>query len=143
MEFTRPLHEVVNKDVAMFLREHGHNEYCDCYLHTDNDMQDDYEMWTRNQHCNANLPDSAERIAAPYVTDALLWIMRYMGVIFYSEYDKYKKLYKAYITYYDGAGLCHTLMSEDDDFQVAISNALDLLVEDYTFLKIHEGWTKK
>lgn len=138
MIFHRPLHEVVNKDVAMFLREHGHNEFCDCYLHTDNDMQDDYEMWSRNQHCNADLPDSAERIAAPYVTDALLWIMRDMGVIFYSDYDKYNKLYKAYIKYYDGAGIGHTLMGEDNDFQVSISKALDLLVEDSVFQKIHD-----
>ena len=124
MEVKRQHNVVVSKDTAVFLREHGHNEYCDCYLHTDNDSQDDYEMWPRNQHCNSDLPDSAERIAAPYVCDALIWLMQ--------NFHARIKVYN------DGPGYSYHMFlwsvgvfSEacDDDFQEAIYKRLDKWVE--------------
>lgn len=118
--------KVVNKNVAQMLRDMGHNDFCDCYLHTDNGLQDDYEMWAHQQHCNSDLPDHAERIAAPYVTDALLWLMQYKDVTVYTDHypDEYQvDLYIGDDCY--GMGV-HT------DYQDALSEALDELAEKLT-----------
>lgn len=133
--------EVVNKDTAMFLREHGHDEYCDCYLHTDNDMQDDYEMWAHNQYCNSDLPDYVERIAAPYATDALLWLMQNMGVDFSCRKTETKSLvyYQCFLSFQTEKGPVMTCTGKAVDFQTALNNALDVLIGSAEFVKLHEN----
>ena len=117
---------VVSKDVAQAMRDMGFNDYCDCYLHTDNDRQDDYEMWSRNQHCNSDLPDDAERIAVPYVTDALLWLMQYKDVTVCT--DHYSDEYQVDLYIDDD---CYG-MGVHTDYQDALSEALDELAEKLT-----------
>ena len=128
MEVKKQRNVVVSKDTAIFLREHGHIEYCDCYLHTDNDSQDDYEMWSRNQHSNLDLPDSAERIAAPYVFDALMWLNQ-NG--FVTSFDIAPTLDKSWDVKLWSVKLYHNdkpACAMHEDVQEALYRALDVLV---------------
>ena len=70
---------VVSKEAAIKLRKMGHDAWCDCYYHTDNDEPDDYEMGN-NQVQNSTFEDYHERCAAPYVSQALLWLMQFKGI---------------------------------------------------------------
>lgn len=117
---------VVTKTTAQALRDMGYDEYCDCYLHTDNDREDDYEMWPRNQHCNSELPDTAERIAAPYVTDALLWLMERKGIKFDVQSVPFPGSgWEYYLTVKHPEG--HISLN-GADFQEVLSAALDEVV---------------
>lgn len=122
--------ELVSKEVAVTLKEMGHDEYCDCYYHTDNDIPWDYEMG-RYQQRNSTL--LGERVAAPYVTDAVLWLMQHRGIAqsvdmepsgdsetgFVYDVSLYSKGVKVKVV--------------NIDYQVALVKAVDLLLEDDNF----------
>ena len=126
---------VVSKTVAQWLRDMGHNEFCDCYLHTDNDREDDYEMWTSNQHCNGDLPDSAERIAAPYVSDALLWLMQFKGIAINVSPETYILSESGFIYSVTLLGSKEPVIAISFDYQDALYQALDKLYEKYQGLE--------
>ena len=75
---------IVSKETAVALRQIGFNEWCDKYYHVDEIYEDDpdsYEMGS-NQKCNENFEDYHERVAAPYVIDALLWMHYRLDIMF-------------------------------------------------------------
>lgn len=131
MEVKRQHNVVVSKDTAVFLREHGHNEYCDCYLHTDNDNPWNYEMGN-NQQCNSSL--LGERVAAPYVTDAVLWLMQHKGIAL-EVATPVDKDSETGFTYIVSLKWGDNLMSRcgNIDYQKALVVAVDRLLEDNRF----------
>lgn len=120
--------KLVSKDAAKILRKMGHNDWCDCYYHVDNDDPDDYEMGN-NQVCNDNFEEYHKRVAAPYVSQALLWLMQFKGIAIETK------------TYYDAnseSGFYYSvkLMFGDEnyvsgtniDYQEALYMAIDSLL---------------
>jgi len=123
--------ELVSKEAAITLKEMGHDAWCDCYYHTDNDDPWDYEMGN-NQQCNSSLP--GERVAAPYVTDAVLWLMQHKGLALEVATVKDKEsetgfLYVVTLKFLDERGFRVT----DIDYQKALVTAVDKLLNDDNF----------
>lgn len=120
---------VVSKTTAQALRNMGYNEYCDCYVHTDTDQEDDCEMWAHRQHRNSDLPNSACRIAAPYVSDALIWLMQFKDVILlevkYNPADDYDLFYTVMLAYGK-----YNVVTHATYYQTALYKALEALVTD-------------
>lgn len=123
--------ELVSKEASVTLKEMGHDAWCDCYYHTDNDDPWDYEMGN-NQQCNSTL--LGERVAAPYVTDAVLWLMQHKGVaqcvnITPSVNSETGFLYVVSLAYGRECGITATNV----DYQKALVDAVDRLLEDDKF----------
>ena len=123
--------ELVSKEAAITLKEMGHDAWCDFYYHTDNDNPWDYEMGN-NQQCNSSL--LGERVAAPYVTDAVLWLMQHKGLAFEVATVKDKEsetgfMYAVTLKFLDERGFRVTNI----DYQKALVEAVDKLLEDDKF----------
>lgn len=132
---------IVSKEAAIKLREMGYDQLCDCYYHTDEYSHDDDWEWAGEPVCNSAFSDNAERIAAPYVSEAILWLMRHNGVtmettICNNDYNTKGYYYVVRINYKD------TYVSgKDSDYQEALGKAIDELLikiginEDITYIK--------
>lgn len=115
---------LVTKDSARKLRLLGHNEWCDCYYHTDNDDEYDYEMGN-NQIRNDTFKDYHERIAAPYVSEALLWLMQEKNVGLEVKLDKEHRKY--HVTLIIGSHR-YTSSYYKLDYQEALKEVIDELL---------------
>lgn len=125
--------ELVSKEAAITLREMGHDAWCDCYYHTDNDDPWDYEMG-HHQVCNSSFEDYHERVAAPYVTDAVLWLMQHCGVALNVDTPADKESDTGFIYVVSlmwGGGFA--IRCGDTDYQKALRIAIDRLLEDDGF----------
>lgn len=120
------LEKVVSKDAAIILRDMGFNQYCDCYYHTDNYREDDYEMG-REQTSNECLV--GERCSAPYVSQALMWLVNVTGIAFDVMTYPDDKSDTGYV--YDVKlkfGNCGNVSCDDADYQIALRGAIDALL---------------
>ena len=119
---------IVSKQAAIKLREMGYDQFCDCYYHTDEFSHDDDWEWAGEQVCNSTFSDNSERVAAPYVSEAIIWLMRHKGItmettICSSEYNIKSYCYVVRINYKD------TYVSgRDSDYQAALFKAIDELL---------------
>ena len=122
------LEKVVSKESAIKLREMGFNQFCDCYYHTDNDDPYDYEMGN-NQLNNDNFEDYHERCSAPYVNQALLWLMHTYGIAlevktYYNKKSETGFEYSVKIKF----GEDSYFQISDIDYQTALHHALHNLL---------------
>lgn len=128
-EFIPKLQKLVSKEAAITLREIGFNQFCDCYYHTDNDEPDDYEM-AHEQVCNDSFEEYHARVAAPYVCDALLWLMRKKNVSLLVDFFPNKSS-ETGISYqvelhYSHNGEIKCAIGVDTDYQAALRDAIDV-----------------
>ena len=106
----------------------GHDAWCDCYYHTDNDNPDDYEMGN-NQVQNSTFEDYHERCAAPYVSQALLWLMQFKGIAvdvrtYYSETSETGFEYSVKLKFCEDSFVSGVSI----DYQEALRLAIDSLL---------------
>lgn len=113
---------IVSKEVAIALRTIGFNEWCDIYYHVDDIYEDDPESYEMGNHqvCNESFEDYHERVPAPYVIDALLWLSYKLDSYF--EIKKVERGYSVFITKNDRSRAVSTV---NKDQQEAIKEALD------------------
>ena len=120
------LEKIVSKDAAIILRDMGFRQFCDYYYHTDNDREDDYEMG-HEQTSNDFL--TGGRCSAPYVTQALLWLVNVTGIAFdvrtYPD-DKSDTGYVYVVKLMFGS--CCDVSCDDADYQTALRDAIDALL---------------
>lgn len=126
--------KVVSKKSAKVLRAIGHDSFCDCYYHTDNDDPWDYEMGN-NQVCNSTFEDYHERIAAPYVTDALIWLIQNKGIAFDVISGKAKTETGLEYLVTLKWGFRHQIGAKEEDFQDALCAAIEMLLTDQEFVE--------
>lgn len=126
---------LVDKSSAIILRRLGHNAWCDCYYHTDNEDEDDYEMGN-NQICNDNFQDYHERVAAPYVTDALLWLIQFNNIaVDITHTINHDHIVDYDVKIYFGKVNNECVMAKNNDIQKAIRDAIH-----YYLLKVEDSY---
>ena len=120
---------IVSKEAAIKLREMGYDQFCDCYYHTDEFSHDDDWELDGEQICNSTFSDNSERVAAPYVSEAILWLMRHKGVAMNVSVKIDRGCAKGYCYIvairHSGAQF---VSAKDRDYQAALFKAIDELL---------------
>lgn len=137
--YIKKLEKIVSKDAAIILRDMGFNQFCDYYYHTDNDSEDDYDMGDE-QMSNECL--TGERCSAPYVTQALLWLIKVTGIAFNVRTYHDNKSATGYVYVVKLMfGNYGDVSCDDADYQTALRDAIDALLVG-TCISEHPGQFK-
>ena len=119
---------IVSKEAAIKLREMDYDQLCDCYYHTDEYSHDDDWEWAGEHVCNSTFSDNSERVAAPYVSEAILWLMQHKGVAIETTICSGDVNIKGYY-YVVKINYKNTYVSgRDNDYQEALGKAIDELL---------------
>lgn len=115
----------VGKDAAKTLCEIGYDEMCACYYRINTDYMGCEEFPFFEVHNNTYL-SKRDLVAAPYVTDAVLWLMQHKGLAFEVATVKCKEsetgfLYVVTLKFLEGRGFRVTNI----DYQKALVEAVD------------------